>query len=118
MFDAPFDFFALAIAIVALIVARKSMNQAAALSARLDAIEATAAVARPVPPPLPPREELAPGPAVAPPPIAEPVAPLAPEQQTEPSPTTGPTAAPPPPLPPVAPVRSGWVPAGWYGSAA
>jgi len=41
MFDAPFDFFALAIAIVALIVARKSMNQAAALSARLDAIEAT-----------------------------------------------------------------------------
>ena len=104
MFDAPFDFFALAIAIVAFIFARKAMNQAAALSARLDAIEATAAAARPVPPPLPPREELAPGPAVAPPAIAEPVAPLAPERQTEPSPAAGPTAPPPPPpLPPAAP---------------
>ena len=72
MFDAPFDFFALAIAIVAFIFARKAMNQAAALSARLDAIEATAAAARPVPPPLPPREELAPGPAVAPPPSQSP----------------------------------------------
>ena len=67
MFDAPFDFFALAIAIVAFIFARKAMNQAAALSARLDAIEATAAVAWPVPPPLPLHEEVAPGPAVAPP---------------------------------------------------
>jgi uncharacterized membrane protein len=104
MFDAPFDFFALAIAIVAFIFARKAMNQAAALSARLDAIEATAAAARPVPPPLPLHEEVAPGPAVAPPAIAEPVAPLAPEQQTEPSPAAGPTAPPPPPpLPPAAP---------------
>ena len=104
MFDAPFDFFALAIAIVAFIFARKAMNQAAALSTRLDAIEATAAAARPVPPPLPPREELAPGPAAAPPAIAEPVVPLAPERQTEPSPAAGPTAPPPPPpLPPAAP---------------
>jgi hypothetical protein len=36
-----FDFFAMAIAVVALIVARKTFNQAAILRARLDAIEAT-----------------------------------------------------------------------------
>ena len=37
MFDLPFDFFSLAIAIVALIVARKAFNQVAVLRARLDA---------------------------------------------------------------------------------
>jgi uncharacterized membrane protein len=52
MFDNPFDFFAIVIAIVAFIFARKAMNQAAALRARLDAMETTAAVARPIPPPL------------------------------------------------------------------
>ena len=48
-----FDFFAMAIAVVALIVARKTFNQAAILRARLDAIEAMGLQARPAPPPLP-----------------------------------------------------------------
>ena len=38
MFDTPFDFFALVIAIVAFIFARKAFNQSTALRARLDAI--------------------------------------------------------------------------------
>ncbi len=55
MFDLPFDFFSLVIAIVALIVARKAFNQVAVLRARLDALEVSAPVARAtaVPPPLP-----------------------------------------------------------------
>ena len=53
MFDDPFVFFALVIAIVALIFARKAMNQVAELQARLDAI-GTTATAAPAPPPLPP----------------------------------------------------------------
>ena len=56
MFDSPFDFFALVIAIVAFIFARKAMNQVAALRAQLDVMQrlATAAAAeRSVPPPLP-----------------------------------------------------------------
>ncbi len=52
MFDSPFDFFALLIAIVAFIFARKAFNEAAQLRARLDAIEATGLQARPGPPPL------------------------------------------------------------------
>ncbi len=42
-----FEFFALAVAVVALIVARKAFNQAAVLRARLDAIEAAGLQARP-----------------------------------------------------------------------
>ena len=56
MFDSPYDFFALLIAIVALIFARKAINQAAMLRARLDAMEAAweARLARPpLTPPLP-----------------------------------------------------------------
>ena len=45
MFDDPFVFFALAIAIVALIFARKAMNQVAELRQRLEAIQATPAAA-------------------------------------------------------------------------
>ena len=41
MFDTPFDFFSLVIAIVAFIFARKAFNQVAELRARLDALEAT-----------------------------------------------------------------------------
>ena len=47
MFDSPFDFLALLIAVVAFIVARKAFNQTALLRARLDAIEAAASQARP-----------------------------------------------------------------------
>jgi uncharacterized membrane protein len=53
MFDSPFDFFSLVIAIVAFIFARKAFNQVAVLRARLDAIEAPAAASTAVPPPLP-----------------------------------------------------------------
>ena len=58
MFDSPFDFLSLVIAIVAFIFARKAFNQAATLRARLDAIEAAAGQARPAPPPLTPLQEL------------------------------------------------------------
>ena len=57
-----FDFFAMAIAVVALIVARKTFNQAAILRARLDAMEATGFQARPAPPPLTARAESEPTP--------------------------------------------------------
>src|SRR6266513_1665957 len=40
MLDTPFDFFALLIAVVAFIFARKAFNQSAVLRARLDALEA------------------------------------------------------------------------------
>ena len=57
MFDDPFVFFALVIAIVALIFARKAMNQVAELRQRLEAIQAApAAAAAAVPPPLTPFE--------------------------------------------------------------
>ncbi|MGB8400956.1 MAG: DUF2339 domain-containing protein, partial [Bradyrhizobium sp.] len=91
MFDSPLDFFALVIALVAFIFARKAMNQAAALRMRLEAIEAIAA-AGPVPPPLTPVQELeqapvtsSPGLAAEPPALpteAEAVAPAAVAQPT------------------------------------
>ena len=56
MFYSPFGFFSLLIAIVAFIVARKALNQAAMLRARLDAMDAAAWQARPVTPPLAPLE--------------------------------------------------------------
>ena len=60
MFESPFDFYSmldivsLLIAIVALILARKALNQAAGLRARLASIE-TASPAAPPPAPLPGR---------------------------------------------------------------
>src|ERR1700704_5560137 len=56
MFDLPFDFFSLVIAIIAFIFARKAFNQAAMLRARLDAIEASTAATTSMPPPIPVRE--------------------------------------------------------------
>ena len=59
MFDSPFDFFSLVIAIVAFIFARKAFNQTAALRARLDLMEtvaSSAAAAGLMPPPLPAQE--------------------------------------------------------------
>ena len=57
MFDDPFVFLALVIAIVALIFARKAMNQVAELRERLDLMQKlAAAAATPVPPPLTPFE--------------------------------------------------------------
>src|SRR5246127_5255545 len=50
-------FFALLVAAVALILARKAFNQTAALRARLDALEAVALKAGPATPPLAPLEQ-------------------------------------------------------------
>ena len=49
-----FGFFSLAIAIVAFVVARKALNQVAALRARLEAMEAAGLQAKPGPPSLGP----------------------------------------------------------------
>src|SRR5216683_2532919 len=109
MFDSPFDFFALLIAIVAFIFARKAFNDAATLRARLDALEATGLQARPGPPPLTPFEGLEQTPAAASPGVAaeqaeavagaEPVVPVADDQDAGPNDAGGTTAATPPPLP-------------------
>src|SRR5882757_2542993 len=106
MFDNPFDFFAIVIAIVAFIFARKAMNQVAALRARLDAMETTAFAARSVPPPLtqtyePPAAPAAPGIVPEPPPNipdVESIAPAAaaPAEVANDAVAGGPPAAPPP----------------------
>jgi uncharacterized membrane protein len=112
MFDSAYDFIALLIAIVAFIFARKAINQAAMLRARLDAMEA-AWQARPVSPPLTPLQEFeqtlaptSPGIAAEPPPTvaAEPVAAVAEDWQPEAlGAASGGPAAMPPPLPPAEP---------------
>src|SRR5947208_14663277 len=107
MFDDPFVFFALVIAIVALIFARKAMNQVAELRARLEAIQAApAAAAAPVPPPLAPFEAFeqtlpTASAAPTPPPIVpdvESAAPVAPSEAPEQA-ADGAAAPPPPPQP-------------------
>jgi uncharacterized membrane protein len=100
------DFFALVIAVIALIVARKTFNQAASLRARLDAIEARTETRGPIT--LPPEQTLAPAspavateqPAMA---EAEPVAPVAEQETVTPTQIAGATAPMPPPLPPANP---------------
>jgi uncharacterized membrane protein len=109
MFDLPFDFFALVIAVVAFIFSRKAFNQAAMLRARLDAIEATGLQTRPGPPPLTPREafeqtQATSSPGVAPEQPAaaadaESAAPVAKDQTAAPTGTVGGATAAPPPLP-------------------
>lgn len=108
MFDSPYDFFALLIAIIAFIFARKALNQAARLRARLDAMEAVWE-ARLVRPPLAPLQELertlaAPSPGIAaePPPTigeTEPVAPVADDKTAASSAAASGPPAMPPPLP-------------------
>jgi uncharacterized membrane protein len=85
MFDSPFDFFSLVIAIVAFIFARKAFNQAAELRARLDAIEAAGMQTGAVPPPIPAYE-----------------APIVPTAESEIRPEAAAEAAP-PPIEPAAP---------------
>lgn len=106
MFDLPFDFFSLVIAIVALIMARKAFNQVAVLRARLDLIEssAPAATATITPPPLPAYEA-----PVAPSPsdqirieTTEEEAPSI-QPATAPQPASEIPASAPPPLPPAQP---------------
>ncbi|MET0676511.1 MAG: DUF2339 domain-containing protein, partial [Bradyrhizobium sp.] len=104
MFDELFVFFPLALAIVALIFARKAMNQVAELRRRLEAIEARPAAAAVQPPPLsafesfeqtltPVPADAAPAPPPLPPAI-EAAAPLAPEDTPE-QPVLPPTPPPP-----------------------
>jgi uncharacterized membrane protein len=101
MFDDPFVFFTLLIAIVALIFARKAMNEVAELRQRLEAMPAAAGA--PVPPPLTPFEAfeqtLPPASAApTPPPIVPDVEPVAPGASSErPEQAAGDAAAPPPP---------------------
>ena len=102
-----FDFFALLIAIVALIVARKTFNQIAVLRARLDAFEGAALQARPAaaPPPHAP-DQLLPASSTGlageqPPPLPEiePAVPMAESPRTAPEHDVGAAAPTPPPLP-------------------
>jgi len=101
-----FELFAVAIAVVALIVARKAMDQAATLQARFDALEASGWRAQPTPPPLVPALEAEPTTAPEAPTLAAPLEsatplheapPSAPEDATDQAPPT------PPPLPEAAP---------------
>ena len=105
MFDLPFDFFALAIAIVALAFARKAMNQVAELRTQLEAIGTKAATATAVPPPLTPFEAFeqtlppaSPGSTPTPPPLVPDVESAAPAEAEQEA-AAGSPAAPPPPLP-------------------
>jgi uncharacterized membrane protein len=94
-----FDFFPFAVAVVALIVAVKALNQVALLRARLESLEALpwTAAAPTAPPPLPQYEP------PAAPPLAQQVrtetADDAPPIQPEPAPQAAPEVPAPPPLP-------------------
>jgi uncharacterized membrane protein len=101
-----FEFFAIAIAVVALIIARKASDQAATLRARLDAIEASGWRAQPGPPPLAPSEGPAPITAPATATVSarsEPAAALHQAPPSAPDDAAGTAAAMPPPLPPASP---------------
>jgi len=105
IFDAPFDFFALLIAVIAFIVALRSRNQIEALRARLDAFEAAGETAmRAAPPPLPYQSAAEPpplAPAVNLVPEPPPIAPEAAAAETEAE--AVPQDAAPPPLAPAQP---------------
>ena len=104
MFDQPFDFLSLVIAIIALILARRASGEAASLRARLDALEspyrsvgtpplhdAAASVAAQTPIPE----------AAAPVLAAEPVASQTDDEVAAPEPAAPHSGAMPPPLPPL-----------------
>ncbi|HLZ03840.1 MAG TPA: DUF2339 domain-containing protein [Bradyrhizobium sp.] len=106
MFDSPFDFLSLIVAIAALIVARNAFSRIGELRARLDAMQAAAAAeARATPPPVPSLAE----PEHAPPLVSEPGPSVsetsAPAAETPPSDaltaeSTSPPLPPPPPADP------------------
>jgi uncharacterized membrane protein len=110
MFDSPFDFLTLVIAIIALVVARKAFTRIDELRERLGALEARAssAAATPVPPPIPSQAEAEQAP-LAPPLVAEQGEPAAEVQPTETPPldldAAQAAAAPPSPPPPRLPDR-------------
>lgn len=99
--------FPFALAVTALIVAVRSLNQTTELRARIEALEAAQqAMAAPaaMPPPLPPQEQplAAPAPAETVSTTTEAAPPIAPEPVPQSEPATGPEIAP-PPLPEVQP---------------
>src|SRR5580692_1389779 len=101
-----FELFAVAIAVVALIVARKAMDQAATLQARFDALEASGWRAQPTPPPLVPAHEAEPTTVPEAATLAAPLESAAPLHEAPPSvpeDATGQAPAAPPPLPAAAP---------------
>jgi uncharacterized membrane protein len=101
-----FEFFAVAIAVVALIVARKAIDQATTLQARLDALEASGWRAQPTPPPLAPALEAEPVTAPEPATFAAPIEATAPLQEaprSAPQDVTDQAPATTPPLPEAAP---------------
>jgi uncharacterized membrane protein len=108
MFDSPYDFFALLIAIAAFIFARKAINQTAMLRARLDAMEAAWEARPPLTPLQEPEQTLAaPSPGIAAEPPAtidatESAPPVADDKTAAPDAAGGPPAMP-PPLPPAEP---------------
>jgi uncharacterized membrane protein len=101
--DAPFDFFALLIAIIAFVVALRSRKQARALTARLDRLEAMSAQAvRAAPPPLPHEPAVVPSPPSAPAEadlVAEPPPIAAEAAMPQPAAHAATQAVAPPPLP-------------------
>ncbi|WP_456622973.1 MULTISPECIES: DUF2339 domain-containing protein [unclassified Bradyrhizobium] len=93
MFDGPFDFFALIIAIIAFLIAVKASSQAAELRRRLASLEEMFYAQRRVqPPPLMPAQVRAEAPATT---AAEPP-PLAPEVEQAPPPPVTEEVSPPP----------------------
>jgi uncharacterized membrane protein len=97
MFDWPFDFLSVLIAVAALLVARKALNRVDELRTRLEAMQsfAAAATARPLPPPVPPTEAERAPPLVVEPQIAHQSA--APVADAIRPPTPPPPLQPPPP---------------------
>jgi uncharacterized membrane protein len=101
-----FEFFAVAIAVVALLVARKAIDQATTLRARLDALEASGWRAQPTPPPLAPAQEAEPTTAPETAAFAAPIEATAPRHEAPPSvpeDAADQVPAAPPPLPEAAP---------------
>ncbi|MBR0869154.1 DUF2339 domain-containing protein [Bradyrhizobium tropiciagri] len=99
MFDSPFDFLTLVIAIIAIALAQKAMSQVSALQRRLDAIEGAGAARVAMPPPLAPLQEFEQtppsAPPVTPPPLPEAAA-GEPDMPQAGPPAQAPEAAPPP----------------------
>src|SRR5881227_1800977 len=91
-----FEFFALAVAVVALIVAIKAFNQVDMLRARLDALQAPAAAV--VPPPIP-TDKFPIAPPITTAETATGMREASPPIQPEPAPQAAPEMPAPPPLP-------------------
>src|SRR5215470_8434342 len=102
-------FFSFAVAVVALIVAIRSLNQASRLRARIETLEAaarpTAAAPGAAPPPLPRQEPPRPAPAAE---TASTTTEAAPPIAPEPVPKVGPAMTPPSPPPPLPEIQPGF----------